>query len=124
MTSKVIAHPGALKGDFESYDTAIKVPSSFIVPECECAFDPFLPMCRRCLSEASISDDPPFPKTRQERMTAALEAKGVPFELVEYADCVHGFATRPALHEPAVKLAFEKALKQEEDWMRKWVVEA
>ena len=59
---------------------------------------------------------------RREAIVASLQERGIASEMAVYRGCTHGFASRPALHVEHVKVAFEKALDQQVEWLARWIV--
>ncbi|KAL7413784.1 dienelactone hydrolase [Mrakia frigida] len=102
LQTVIVAHPGPVADD--KCTTGIKIPSSWIFSE----------------------EDDSCGIEKQETIIAhhkAHQPEGS-FESHRYMGTVHGFASRPALHVPEVKKAFEQTLDQQENWFRKFVVDA
>ncbi|KIM36572.1 hypothetical protein M413DRAFT_449109 [Hebeloma cylindrosporum] len=102
VQSAVICHPGGCK---ISEVEAIKVPTSWACAE----EDIFWSHSQRLQCEAVLAG--------KKDKEGAIE-----YEFKDYKGTSHGFAARPNLNVPEVKLAYEEAFEQTVEWFSKTLV--
>ncbi|KAF5389172.1 hypothetical protein D9757_003523 [Collybiopsis confluens] len=99
VNSAVVCHPGPMS---EQDVMDIKVPSSWVCAEEDMTFKPKL-------------------RQRAEEILASRKGKDefTEYEFKDYKGTTHGFAARPNLGYPEVKVGYEGALEQVVQWFEK-----